>query len=222
MTTWTQLIQTTLTEIGEPEGIFHTAEDVQRYLEHGELLISINRVLVENTVPVVFPDAQPGYNIHTFIPDFIWPLRMTANNVPLYESSFASYSRLRPDWPIPPVGSPSVPESYAMIGTTMIAFEPIPVGGVPVVITYLRQPPTSWTTAAIGITPTIADQFQDSLHDYAKAICLGKEGQIQQAQAAMKRFMDTIGMPRDTRFLRGSATRDGDQVQHEPKVEYKD
>lgn len=226
MTTWTQLIDATLNELGDPEGVFHTEDAVQRYLEHGELLMSVSRVLVEKTATITLTSAQADYTIHTLLPDFIYPLRISSNNVPLYQSSLASWGRMQPNWLAVPTASVSTIESYAMIGTTILAFNPPPVSGTAVnvtaTITYMACPPTTWSTATIGTSPTIADQWHDDLQDYAKAIALAKESQIPQAQASLKQFVGKLGLPRDTRFLRGSATRDGNETNVSDKQEFKD
>ena len=218
MVTWSNLITAVQREIRDETGTFHPSASVTRYLEWSEAALNIRRVLYERTTTVTLAADQPFFTIHAdtptpalspSLPLFIIPLRITLSNTPLRPTSIATLSRAKADW----WSTPGTPESYAMVGSTMIAFYPVQVSSTDVVITYLAYPPTTTTTPAAGTSPVIADEHHTALELWGQALALGKEAEYQKAVAKLNEFVRAIGIEREVRLLSGASVKAPETIQ---------
>ena len=194
MALWSEIEDTVFGAVGDSSEIFHTRPNVLSYAQQAEMLLSMSRQLVEVTGSLKI-NKKPVYKIHTTFPDFIWPLRVVYNNVPLVLASLESISMWQPLW----YRKSGIPNSFFMIGATYLGFNPFPLGGT-LQVTYLGVPPTT------GTGPTIQAQWQQALESYASAIALGKETQLDMARQQMKEFVQFAGI-RDVRLLETSGTK---------------
>ncbi len=217
MATWTSLVDTVQVSLGDVDGIFHPTASVRRYLEQAELLLSLHRTLYERTQTLTFSSVSPLYLIHSFFPDFIKPLRVTVNGVPLRWSSLAAVGRLNRHW----LREMQATESVFMVGKTILGFAPLPEEAS-AEVTYLAAPPTTLSLPVSGKSPVIAEAWHQTMTDYAQAIALGKEAAYQRAAIAVKEFLAAVKIERDSRFLEGLAIKDAQHVTRQPTREAKD
>lgn len=218
--TWDAIVDSVQREVNDTAATMHTDSTVRRYAEWGESLLSIRRGLYEWTVSVQLQAGVPVYTIHsstptpalsTALPLFIRPLRIALNKVPLRPTSLATLSRATAKW----WQERGTPESYFMIGGTLIGFFPVPAGTTTVEITFLCTTPTTTTTPppAVGTSPVVADEWQTDLSRFAESICLAKGGEITKATEKLQEFLNAIGIKRDVRFLSGSAVKTPETIQ---------
>lgn len=213
MATWANLITLTEKLIDDSGGVFHTATEIQRYLEHGELMIAVLRggSGVEQTGDLTLSSGTPLYTIHNTFSDFIYPVRVRIGNIVLPPTSFANVIRLHSSWY---TDTSSQPDSFFMIGATMMGFYKGPNTTMTAKVTYIRIPTTGAATTA---SPLIDTEYQDFMPYYAAAILMGKEGEAIVAQELFQRFSELAGIPRDPRFMPG-ATQEGESQTQSPTV----
>lgn len=198
MASWAQLVLQVQTDLQDALGVFHTDARVRDYLEDAELLLSMRRSLYEKTLILPLTSATPLYLIHsiTGFADFIRPLRVTVNGVALRWTSLAAVGRLNRRWH----RTPGPAESVFMIGSTILAFAPLP-SEKSAQLTYLARAPVG------NQNPVIDSQYHPTLKKYGEAICLAKEGSYDRAATALKEFLALASIERDARFLEGFAQR---------------
>ena len=201
MSTWAELISLTQNLLQDPSGVFHSSTSLRTYGEHAELLLAFSRTLYERTQTLTFGDTAV-YNLHSRFPDFIKPVRVTVNNIPLRWTSLAAVGRLHRDWRTRRGDA----ESCFLIGVTILGFSPLPLA-LNAQITYLAASPTLLSTPAAGTSPVIDQAWHVTIARYMEAISLAKEAQYQRAATALKEFLALAKIARDPKFLEGLAQR---------------
>lgn len=220
MALWTDLVTTVQREVNDTAGTFSTSTSVRRALEWGEALLSLQRGLYEWTEPMALTAGQPLYTVHASTPTpalqpplplFILPLRITLKKVPLRRTTLASLSRTKARW----WAERETPESFFMVGGTLLGFSPVPESEMTVVVTFLSYPPTTTTTPppAVGTSPAVADEWHTALQQFAEAIELGRQGEIAKATEKLQQFVQSVGIKRDVRFAAGSSSKPADTAQ---------
>lgn len=188
-----QVRDSVLIALGEPQGIFHTAEQVIRHIRAGEQLIGMSRALTEKTGVIPLTYNQPLYPIHNWLPDFIFPLHVTILKKQLYPASFSQIVSTDPNW----LRSIGEPKRFFMVGSNQIGIYPTaPSNGQVISITYIAVPsiPTDREQYMID------RQWHEALISYATAILLAKEQKYQEATQQLNDFMKKIGIKRDGRL----------------------
>jgi hypothetical protein len=179
--------------VGEPEAIFHTEEQVMRHLRHAEQLIGMARATTEKWGEMPLHYNQALYRVHTFFPDFIFPLHVTLRKRPLYATSLASIVSQDPQW-LRAVGEP---KRYFMIGGTLLGVYPTaPSDALALSISYIAVPPIPMDHEVY----MVSQQWQEPMIAYAAAMLLAKEGRYEQATQQLSSFMTQIGLTRDGRM----------------------
>lgn len=194
MATFASLAIEVLRSVEDAGGIFHTTARVTEYLRAGESLLSMARGLVEKTGSLPL-DGSYAYRIHDVFPDFIRPLRVSANGIVLVPTSLENVSLLDPFWN----SVQDTPERWFMWGGTWLSIVPL-AGATTATVTYLAVPSATVTT------PTVQTQWHRTLTLFAQAICLAKEAQYGIAGEKLKEFLAEAGI-KDTRVLATSAQR---------------
>lgn len=202
MTTWVNLLATTQTDLTDSGGVFHSDGPVRSYLEQAELLLTLRRSLYERTQILQLNQQSPLYEIVSIFPDFIRPLRVFVNGLPLRWTSLAAVGRLDETW-FSRIGEA---ESVFMVGATILGFAPLP-NTTTASITYLALPPTTASIPAAGASPVVGAEWHTMMQKYAQTIALAKEGEYQRAPVALKEFLDLANIERDPEFLEGLSQR---------------
>ena len=203
MSTFADIILDVQSTLDDEDGTFHTDANVQTYLEHGELFLSLSRFLVEKTVTFPLLANVPEYNMLDTYPDWCWPLRVTIANFPVTEIKLDTVARVRPAWRT----QRGTPENYIRLGHTMLAFVKPPSANMNAAITYLACPPTTLSTPPAGVSPVIQDMWHAEIMAYGQLLGTAKEGQLQRTQDILKSIAENAGNKRDVRFLRDSTQR---------------
>jgi hypothetical protein len=182
-----------LAALGEPDAIFHTNEQVMRHTRAGEQLIGMARALTEKTGVIPLTYNQPLYQVHNYLPDFIFPLHITILKRQLYPTTLSQIVSTDPYW-LRAVGEP---KKYFMVGANQLGVYPTaPSNGQTLSITYIAVPniPTDRESFLID------RQWHEALISYATAMLLAKEQKYQEATQQLQDFMKKIRMKRDGRF----------------------
>jgi hypothetical protein len=199
---WTGLIEKTQNLIDDESGLFHDPEELRTFLEQAELFITVFRVLGELTDNLSITSGTAVYAIHDTFADFIAPLRITINNLALRETHIAQLKAIDASW----YTTTGTPEFYYMIGGQLLGFYPVPNASFTAVITRLAVPDGSIDKYA---PPSIDAIWHNVLPLYAACLALTADGKInERTQGLMQQFMDSVGLPRDRRFMPGSAQKE--------------
>lgn len=199
-----------LTNVGEPEGIFHTAANILPLVQHGELFLGIARGLTERTAPLALFYNAPHYVIHSTLPDFVVPLRVTILRKQLLPTTLSRVADQDPRW----TASVGTPQQYFMIGATRFAIYPTaPSSAISAEITYAALPPQ-----AIGLQSyLVGTEWHEALVHYASALLLAKEQKYDAAALQLQFFLTKSGLPRDNRFSAAETRGDvATRVLHQP------
>ena len=190
----TQLRDAILKNVGEPEGIFHTAANILPLVQHAELFLGIARGLTEKTVSLSLPYNQPHYEIHLFASDFVVPLRVTILRKQLVPTTLSRVTDRDPRW----TASVGTPTHYFMIGATQLAFYPTaPATSLVAQVTYAALPPV----ASDPQSYLVGTEWHEALVHYGAAILLAKEQKYADAALQFQLFLTKSGLPRDQRFV---------------------
>jgi hypothetical protein len=207
--TWSTLETLTGRIINDTANVFHTQAVVRRNLEYAELFLAMARTFAEATGNLALSSGVPIYSIHSTFADFIMPLRVTINDVQLRRTNLASLGRFKDTW----FTSAGTPDSYFMVGATLLGFYPTPNASMTAKVTYLRVPPTG---VGGGSSPVIDSSFHEIMPHYASAILFAVEGDIERATEEMQLFLRMAGLERDFRFMPGAETRPADRASDAP------
>lgn len=199
-----QVQEVVLIGIGEPEGIFHTTDSVNAYIQHGEELLGMLRALTEKSALLSLNYGQIIYPIHSSFVDFIYPLYVTLNKKQLERTTLAKITDNNPEW----MKSVGEPKKFFMVGATQIGIYPAsPSTSLRVNVTYIASPPALQGTGTYVVGP----EWHEALVSYASAILLAKEHKYDIATQQLRSFLEKSGIPRDVRF--GPAETKGSRAQ---------
>lgn len=207
-----QMQDTVLTTVGEPEGIFHTRDNIRPLVQQGEQLLGMLRATTEKTISLPLVYAQPLYPIHSAAPDFIFPLGVSILKKRLFHTTLARITDKDRDW----AKRVGYPQFFFMVGSNAIGVYPLaPSNSLTASLTYVCQPPVPLDTQSYLSSP----EWHEALAHYASALLLAKEQLYEPAGAQINLFLTKSGLPRDSRFgpaeVKGSKT----EVPLHPTVE---
>lgn len=188
-----QMQESVLFAVGEPEAVFHTGDAVDIYVNHGEGLLSFLRALVEKTgaLPLVY--RQGLYVAHSTFPDFIYPMEVTINKIPLEQTTLAKIRHTYPNW----FNTTGEPKKFYMAGCNMLGIFPSPPSlSLVANVKYIAFPPILHGSGSFSVS----SEWHGAIVHYAAAILLAKEHQYELATEKMKEFLRAAQMPRDIRF----------------------
>lgn len=199
MATWGALDTATQRILSDTFGEIHDKDVLRKYLEAAELLVGLFKGYTETTGDLSLSANTPLYEIHDTFSDFIVPLRVTIDNTVLGKTSLQALGHTDPNWQ----ETTGTPESWFMIGATLLGFYPTPSSSLTATVTYLRVPPTGVADAE---GPVLPDEWHLDLTHYAAALAFAAEGKLDRAQEELNQFVVALGV-RDPRFLAGSKQR---------------
>lgn len=188
-----QLQDSVLTNVGEPEGVFHTRDSIRTFVQQAEQLLGMLRGTTEKTFSLPLTLSEKFYALHAAAPDFIFPLRVTVLKKQLYPTTLSKVSDRDPGW----ASCTGIPHYFFMIGTTHIGFYPLsPSNTLNAVITYIAQPPITFDAESYFSNP----EWHEAYVHYVAGILLAKEQKYAPAGEQLNMFLTKSGLVRDPRF----------------------
>lgn len=188
-----EILDSVLVATGEPDGIFHSEEQVMRHVRYAEQFLGMLRGLTEKTGPLALTYAQPLYRIHNVFPDFIYPLSVSLAKKQLFRATLSAIVARDQNW----LQTFGEPRFFFMVSATQLGVYPLaPSTGIALSVTYVAVPPVPEDTGQY----LVDNQWHEAMICYATAVLLAKEAKYQQATAELNKFMSAAGIKRDTRF----------------------